>query len=110
MIEVKFPLQSGQTAFTLDHSSRQVKQNLCIQVLVIDLLSSSPKQIGQVASVSGLLRPSSERDFRLTAFLLSLKDGGGVREPGGRGSGVGGQESGELGELQNDHGRRWRCS
>ena len=70
----------------------------------MDLLSTSPRQIGQVISLSGDERPSSDLDLRLPRFLLNSllvceDDGGGVVEPGGTCSGVGGQSSGSGLEL-----------
>ena len=71
MMAVNFPLHSGQTAFTLDHSSKQVKQKVCRQVSVMDLLSSSPRHIGHSWSLSGEDGPPPSRDLdrRLLLFL-----------------------------------------
>ena len=104
MIAVNCPLHSGHTARTLDHSSRHVKQNLWRHVSVIDLLSMSPRHMGHVASESGEDRPSRLLDRLLEPFLCGLclceVEGGGVLDPGAICSGVGGQSSTSILELE----------
>ena len=50
MMLLKCCLQSGHTAFTLDHSNRHVKQKVWKQLSVKDLFCSFPRQMEQLGS------------------------------------------------------------
>ena len=84
-----FPLHRGHSAFTLLHSCRQVKQNLCMQESVMLLFSTwikkrtlrfarhcsytSPRQIGQVDSSGDFGLPSRDLDLRFL-LIMNMKD------------------------------------
>ena len=85
-----FPLHRGHSAFTLLHSCRQVKQNLCMQESVMLLFSTwikrglsalqrhcsftSPRQIGQVDSSGDFGLPSRDLDLRFLLIIMNIKN------------------------------------